>query len=431
MNRRLQLQLLSVAALTAIAAPAFADECATDADCGEGFYCGCDGTTSVDPDDGSPGTPTPACTLVCLEEWTPPESECETDADCPFAYACEEIGGMACADSPPCAEGEECPEPPECDETTWSACVPTPIPCSTDADCGGDLACVSFTYDACSGGGVEPMPGEDSSGSSSGSGSSGSSGSGGADAGSDGGSSGAGDDEPGGEVPIPEDDCETVTESFCAPRWIGNCTEAADCGAGFDCVELEECACSGSAGGSTDPVPLPVPPEGSGSSDPSRGEGDAPDDECECFATGEFYCEPQEITCEADSDCPDTWTCEVTGATTSPCYEDRESGEWICEDVPSETTSACVPAGWYDWGGGGGSSRDLAAESGAPTASPQDDDNTAGGSAGGSENIEDPIAADGGARPQSESGCSSAPSSSTGAFAALALLGLSLVRRRR
>lgn len=358
--------------------------------------------------------------------------ECATDEDCPTGFACESWASD-CAEAPPCPPGEECPEPEPCDEEEYSECVPSPTACETNADCSDEWECVTFTYEDCWGEDTpEPMPAPDEPGS----------------GGSDDDPDGEGHEEGDREDPEGSFECETVSESYCAPPYVAPCETDSDCGEGFGCVEIEECSCggssgsgsSGSSGGSSDPMPLP-PGEDSGGEDsggedsggsggdpdgePDHGEGDEdwPDGEpdCECTGSGQFYCEPLDIDCEADSDCPDEWTCESWGISTSaPCYED-EDGNVICEDEgTTEEYSQCEPPGWGAWGGaaGGGSDGDLAGGPSRATAEESANDDA------GESDI--PFAA----APTEEEGCSSSSTAPRGA-GLLALLALVGLRRRR
>ncbi|MFT6397877.1 MAG: MYXO-CTERM domain-containing protein [Bradymonadia bacterium] len=345
--------------------------------------------------------------------------ECATDDDCPTGFACE-FWHSDCADGPPCLPGEECSESEPCVGEEYSSCVPAPTACETNDDCSDEWECVTFTYEDCWGEDTpQPAPAPDEPG------------------------SGGSDDEPDGDEEDDREDpgesfeCETVSEAYCAPPYVAPCEVDSDCGDGFGCIEIEQCSCggsdgsgsSGSSGGSSDPSPVP-PEEGgddsggdSGSDDdePSDGDGmpvEEPD--CECTGAGEFYCEPMDIDCEADSDCPDEWTCESWGVSTSvPCFED-EDGNVICEDEgTAEEDSQCEPPGWGAWGGaaGGGYDEDLANGPARATAEEGGSDDAANGI---------PFAA----APADEDGCSSSSTAPRGA-GLLALLALVGLRRRR
>lgn len=342
--------------------------------------------------------------------------DCATDEDCPVGFACESWESD-CADAPPCLPGEECPEPEPCVGEEYSECIPAPEACDSNADCTDGLECVTFTYENCWGSGTAedtPVPAPDEPGSGSG-------------------ETPDGDDEEGDrEGPADDFECETVTEAYCAPPYVSPCEIDSDCGEGFGCVEIEECSCggstgsSGSSGGSSDPSPVPPEEDGGGEDSGGEPDGDSEDDtpdvdpECECTGSGDYYCEPLAIDCEADSDCPDEWTCEDWGVSTSvPCYEDEE-GNVICEDEgPTESYSQCEPPGWGAWGGAAGGSYDEDLASGPSRATAEE--------SGSGENTSDiPFAA----APLGDEGCSSSSTAPRGA-GLLALLALVGLRRRR
>jgi len=111
--------------------------------------------------------------------------------------------------------------------------------------------------------------------------------------------------------------CEAVTETSCVPRWVLPCTTADDCGGGFNCVEQQECWCSGSMGTAGGAEP-------SGTAGASAGDGlglmdPLPDMDagvaiaeptCGCSPSGTFSCELQDLPCESDADCSDGFTCQ-------------------------------------------------------------------------------------------------------------------------
>lgn len=353
-----------------------------------------------------------ACSFVALAAGATSVNaqECETDADCSAGYACESYT-TSCdsGELPPCPDGEDCPEPDPCTEETYSECVYQPIACTADSDCASGDICLSFTYEDC--GDVAPDDGGD-----------------GREPGFDGDGS---DPEPTPEptpAPVPGEEvtCETVTEAFCAPAWAGGCEADADCGAGFTCVESVECSCSGSSGGGSVPpspdAPTPTPdPDGQdagseddfGDEDFGDEDGGSWEEDCDCAGTGAFYCEPQEIVCSADSDCPESWTCaSMSGDVT--CTFDAETGEETCEEGSSE--SYCLPPNWDAWAGVA-ESGDL----GAPRAEAEASNSTGG--------VDDDALESAPRRTENEEGCTAAGGASTGALWLLGLLGLA--RRRR
>lgn len=312
--------------------------------------------------------------------------ECASDADCPVGFACEELGWQSCPGMPPCPEGEDCPPPPPCEDGAEWACVPVETPCEVDADCGPGLACLHFTYEECYGEAPTPdtpdMPGDGDTPTPDPDG---------------------GDDEPDHDGPGDDFECRTVTESVCAPPYVGECDADADCGPGFTCVAAEDCACSG--GGS-------IPPdrgEDSGDTPPPL-----PEDDCVCEPSDTHYCEPVVTDCATDADCLEGWTCEDAPSVAEVCYED-ESGEVICEREVSESNPTCAPPGWDAWGGSNG---DWSAEEPAPNRGETEDDGGTGA----------PVSAP--RLSADEDGCNAAPRRAGFAWG-LAALGLALVRRRR
>lgn len=354
---------------------ALPDTCTSDADCAEGEVCEMGPTISQgfqpDPDmppgeEGDPMPEPPPAEGTCVPEDTW-ESECETDADCPAGMMCAEAGAtsqLVAVDAPACVcpeeepdcgcdeEGEQAmPEPmPEPETTIYYACVPAP--CESDADCGDDLACLSHTYQQC-----EDLPlttmvpcRED-------------------------------DPDCGGSMePRPEPECETVTESYCGPKYLANCEADADCGEGFSCVAEEMCECEttsrrgqvdDAAGidtgdgaeddeGTPEAQAEPIEPTGDGT------------EACTCEPTGDMICELQELPCASDDDCAiEGWTCMLAPIATQPCVWDEETGEEDCgdEDDSTEPSGQCLPETW-GWGEDGTmGSAETANDSGGGTTS--------------------------------------------------------------
>lgn len=283
-------------------------DCASDADCPEGYIC-LQTPCACDPDDEE--CPIDECGAVCVEDWGGP-IDCETDADCEDGWVCAQVGASGCG-GVACPDGEDCPEPPPCEpEEIWACVPPPPDPCESDADCEEGLICVTYDVSVCSGGGAVDCP-------------------------------------PGSECPEPDPpECEDATESYCVPPYFAPCSEDADCGEGFSCVEGETCGCSaGGAGGTS---------SGDGAStDGSSGSGSSGTDEvpdCGCEPSGELYCQLDEMPCESDADCPDDFVCEAI-PTTVPCRVDEATGETVCETTdPPEADGYCLPGDWDRWLGG-------------------------------------------------------------------------------
>ena len=291
---------------------------------------------------------TGACMLFTAPAFAQSD-ECTTDADCSNGYTCEEIGAETCP-AIACAPGEEC-EQPDCDSQVIMGCVPPPPeqcdPAQGSMACGGGLVCVTYTFEACSGGGSSVgggsvEPGGDGGGEppSMGSGEDGMTGS---DMGSDdednGGREGGPDDEPNYE-------CMTEQESYCVPPYLAPCQADADCGAGFTCeadVICEPCAVSATC---------MIDENGN-----EVCEEEPTDCESSCEPSGTSYCQIQEVMCDSDADCAQGFICESFGGgedVGAPCYTD-EMGNTNCEEPePSTPESYCLPADWERWVGGYG-----------------------------------------------------------------------------
>ena len=126
------------------------------------------------------------------------------DVTCPKGFECE-ITTLGCP-LIACAEGDEC-EP--CVPEEIGTCVP--VPCTSDESCGPHMVCAEQDRVSCSAV-SKPACAE-------------------------------------GEECIEPDiepECETTTVSQCVPQWELPCTSAADCGEGFTCEPIMQCACSGS-----------------------------------------------------------------------------------------------------------------------------------------------------------------------------------------
>lgn len=141
----------------ALPVAALGQECATDEDCEEGMVCLPVRCPACDPDEGAcePCPETGECVATGSEggDWFGPT--CESDADCPYAFRCEEVempcaGGSGCkpctcACSPdgecPACECPPCPEPEPCTPDFVKVCVFAPKECATDSDCDAGFEC--------------------------------------------------------------------------------------------------------------------------------------------------------------------------------------------------------------------------------------------------------------------------------------------------
>jgi MYXO-CTERM domain-containing protein len=78
------------------------------------------------------------------------QSECAADADCAEGMVCEVVGSSGCAGAA-CPDGEpDCvSEPVDCETEEFTACMPGP--CESDADCGADMVCHTYEWESCDG----------------------------------------------------------------------------------------------------------------------------------------------------------------------------------------------------------------------------------------------------------------------------------------
>ena len=157
-----------------VPAMGMADEasCNSDADCPEDFYCMAPLCACAEPEGGEAECFCGTGYCMDMKDDEGPvddiyfESECETDADCPADFRCEEIS-WACAATPSCPpcicegcdpdDGEcdptcECPpcddyeDDFECEGGSTTMCVYTPVECESDVDCAAGFECETFTW---------------------------------------------------------------------------------------------------------------------------------------------------------------------------------------------------------------------------------------------------------------------------------------------
>jgi MYXO-CTERM domain-containing protein len=311
--------------------------------------------------------------------------DCDTDADCESYETCEVVGESSCA----CAPGDagcDCPDGGE----VYRDCVPEPPEsCESDADCSDDLECVTQTYEQCSGGGstgacqITPDGGTECE-----------------DAG----------------TPDVTESCETITEGYCVPSYIGPCEADADCGEGFACEPYEVCEC---------PPGSPVGPGGDGAEDAGAIDASTTDsgDGCTCEVEGN-YCELIETECTTDADCSGDLTCQTYEDTTADepaCIDDGDASSCTSADAGNtEATRYCLPPNWERWAG-------VSAELGGSSRDETDDGANEAADAGQSS-----AGADDGSSSNAEGGCSISGERPPVAGLALALLGLmGLAMRRR
>ena len=250
--------------------------------------------------------------------------DCQVDTDCYRGYSCQTVELIGCGGAPPCAPGEECPEPEPCPSEQGRQC--RPLPCSTNADCDEGMVCYARTTEECSGG-SPPCAG-------------------------------------GAECPEPEpEQCVTTTDQLCVPRYVLPCTQALDCGAGFECRARERCDCG-------DSVSSPGSPDG-GMSEPP------PEPDCSCETVS--VCELIRTACTTVADCPEDFSCVDNPE--GSCSASSDGSPPVCE--PADPAKLCMPP-YYDLFGGGGVATDdggaLTPESGAPT---RGTEQSSGGDSGG------------------------------------------------
>ena len=434
-------------------------ECDTDTDCLDNEVCmiAC---TGCDPDDGEYCSD--ECFGECVEMDPRPEQECEIDADCSENESCQIVGGTACASA---CDGENC-EPMPCEEEHFYACVPNPEPeCETDADCGPGFACelsneISISAEPGSSDGdwcdtdeyedenceqtsmpypeeefYECVPAECQTD---------------ADCGSDDlicfefGWSSCAEMACTSDEECPEVECEEVTESYCAPAYIGPCEIDTDCGEGFTCETEEICQCSGN----TEPAPEGEYDDGDHDDYDDERDYDEPNDrpeyseDCTCTPSDEQYCAPIEQECETDDDCFDGWSCEFymtlgdergdSGSSEVPDSDPEEMPEYPGDEenmpeYPGDEEGFCAPP-YSDYWAPGRGGYDESVES----ATNQDGD--IGINMPTDPDPTDPTDLDDATRPSvddEDAGCQVAPSSRTPLSALLGLLGFVAFRRRK
>jgi MYXO-CTERM domain-containing protein len=377
----------------------------------------------------------PDCDTTCPDEGIcepNPKPECETDADCGAGLMCEKDEATTAT----CTEGSDCPP-----AATFARCIPAP--CTKDSDCGDSLVCLSVempcenmatlivgTTDGRNGKTTAPPEKNCDSNT----------------ACPDGwtclqdpclGQVGTDDGRDSGvtcpDEGICQQECKSETKQFCAPKWLAPCEVDADCGDGFNCKEAMQCSCKGGGGGSVPPTPVDPPtmpddgPDGDGDDEKpateteSKGDDtDGDEEDCDCTPTGEKYCEPKEIKCDSNADCPTDWSCEsLSSTTTSTICLEPANGEAECnedDDPVIEETKQCLPKDAMKWmnalDGPGGTASELSySQDNVNTEEPQTPEPSADSSGG--------------------SGCQTGGNSSgAGLASVLMLLGLFVMRRR-
>lgn len=371
-----------------------------------------------------------ACGLAALAAPASAQ-DCMTDADCDPGFVCTSYGTVDCGFA--CPEGEKCPDmPPDCAPMEIKGC--SPAPCTADANCPSDMVCFSQTYMECSGGGAEGVPAEDGSGGSAGSGAAGA-----------GGAAGSGAEPPPPE-PAPEDCKEVTqsmcapkyvppckADADCGAGFT--CEEYESCGCS---------ASAGSAGDpGADPAPPPEPTEPDCTCE-KTGEFYCQLVETACASVDEcpdgFSCEanPESVVCSEPTMTEPAGTGGAAGGADGGAAGSGASDtpEDSC-GMTTEPEKVCMPPYWNTGFGGGGRG---VAELGSAA-----DGNAMATGAGGPTGAEPPTASGSDETAKSSSGdgggfCSvaivgNADSRNRAALAslatALALIALAVRRRRR
>jgi hypothetical protein len=354
--------------------------------------------------------------LVASPQALADSSTCTTDTDCVKGFICQVVGATACP-AIACAPGSNCTLPP-CTPQTISQCMPGP--CNTDSDCATDMVCYADSYTSC-----PPVVGAPSC-------------------------------PPNADCAVPAVDagaCTTMTVKSCVPRYDLPCAVNSDCGPDFTCVPDTStvCAGSGSAGSATvgssstgggasasppnmaspaepaQPIDAgPVPP-------PSVDAGSPPT--CMTITSSTSHCQANTITCTADADCPNTWTCVApptvaNNVCVGPAIlaEGGTSAPTPCES-PAPGPSTCVPPYYSSVGTGYASPLGASNGSGggvAPVAGrvPQGGTNDSSGSGAGSTS--------GSGHAESSGGCQlAAGGAGTASGSLFWMLGLAGLLRRR
>lgn len=239
------------------------------------------------------------------------EDQCADDSECAEGFLCTTVeapcAGVACDPDP---DGEvDCPDTPPCEHEQLRVCTPAPPEsCQTDSDCAHGLICHLQTFEACDEGAPSCPEGDDGCE----------------------------------EEQSSQGECVEQTVGQCAPAYLGDCEESADCGPGFECKPQEECSCSDSPG-----VEPGEEPDG----------GSRPEQDCECYPSDYNACELIEQRCDADNECAGDLVClELAQGNDSSCAVDS-NGESTCDEPDSSGAEAgeryCAPHDYERWTGVG------------------------------------------------------------------------------
>lgn len=190
-------------------------------------------------------------------------AECQLDDDCEHGFACHVYAMSDCA-MVDCAPGEAC-EPVDCAPSSYGSCEPI-SGCEEDLDCAEGMLCAAQESETCSG--MVMCPADE-------------------------------------ECPPLDVVCDVEIETQCTPRAQLPCSEAADCGEGYECEIDESCSCGDFAA-----------PAESGDADAAVDGGSTYS--CVCEPNGPSWCRAKTIECNTDSECPSDWTCQAQIAQPEP-----------------------------------------------------------------------------------------------------------------
>jgi len=323
--------------------------------------------------------------------------ECETTVDCRKGFTCvivpsaEPTRGAA----PDCATGGDCPlvaPPPAADAGTVTTGYCAPGSCTTVDDCGPNMICHTETYPSCPGATTPACPPNSKC-------------------------------DPGPSTPAPA--CTTTTVSTCAYKWQLQCNVDTDCGAGFTCTPSVSVGCSGGGSAGTSGTTSSGPSNsGTGGAASSAGVAVPPDSHCTTTTSFPGSCTPNVTSCTATQDCPADWTCAPAPVAVS---NQSGSGTAAAADIAPGAPVPSVPIRPAAMTctsplGTTGVAVDSTGGKGQTTSG------GAGGTSGGT--TEPRASGTSGSSPSAGCALGGRPSGSL-AFAALALLGLALSRRRR
>lgn len=280
--------------------------------------------------------------------------DCATDADCGSGFVCESFGTVECGYA--CPEGEKCPDmPADCEPMELKGCVPAP--CNDDSECPDDMVCFAQTYTECSGVAESGGDARPAAGGSSGGGAAGADGEAGADAG-----------PPQAEPECKEVTDSRCAPKYVPPcKEDADCGEGFTCKESESC-RCSGSAGAGSAGGDGGGSTPPEPAEPDCTCE-KTGDFYCELVETACESADEcpdgFTCDanPSSVVCSP----PATDAAGTGGASGSAGAEEARDGG-AAEDPCAASTApekVCLPPYWDKGFGGGGRGGDAFAESGA------------------------------------------------------------------